>query len=259
MNASKIERFLKKGILVSPEIADELDQLDESLAEQIVSGGIVVIDKKKIEALKKKDVRVITSYNKKPGKRTFSDFVKYFNKRYKAIEKLLRTRAELDRLTSIQRVVAKKEREKVSVIGIVFDKAETKNGNLIFELEDPTGTIKVIVLKNKDIYSEARDIVLDEVIGINGTSGDKVIFAESIVFPGIPLGKEMKKGVEENYAVFISDVEVGSKNFLKEDFEKFLVWLKLLFSFYLLLQYHQKLSVLLEIHLVGLIHQLFLG
>jgi len=139
---------------------------------------------------------------------------------------MLRTRVELERLTSIQRLIDKKERDKVSIIGIVYSKKETKNKHIILEIEDPTGIIKVLINKdNQELISIGKDVVLDEVIGVSGTSGDYIIFANNIIFPDVPLGKELKKGPKENYAIFLSDLEVGSKNFLKEDWERFISWL----------------------------------
>ena len=65
----------------------------------------------------------------------------------------------------------------------------------------------------------------DEVIGITGTSGDKIVFVENIYLPDVPLNKEFKKSPDEVYAVFISDLHVGSNKFLSSGFEKFLDWL----------------------------------
>ena len=58
-----------------------------------------------------------------------------------------------------------------------------------------------------------------------GVLGDKIIFAEDIVWPDVPATNQLKKGPEEEYAIFLSDIHVGSKLFLKEEFDKFLRWI----------------------------------
>ena len=150
----------------------------------------------------------------------------YFNKRFTALEKILRNRHELSGSISISRVLSRNEKDSVSIIGIVQDKRLTKNGHLFITLEDKTGIIRVLVSKDKpELFQLAQDIVFDEVIGVVGANGDKIIFANNIIQPDIPLNKELKKSPDEAYALFMSDVHVGSYNFLEEEFNKFLNWI----------------------------------
>ncbi|MDP2750903.1 MAG: metallophosphoesterase, partial [Nanoarchaeota archaeon] len=102
----------------------------------------------------------------------------------------------------------------------------TKNNNIILTLEDSTAEIKVLVSKSKpDNYEMAKNIVFDEVIGIVGMNGDNIVFANKVILPDVPLNKELKKLDEEVYVVFLSDIHVGSNNFLPEQFNKFLNWI----------------------------------
>ena len=115
----------------------------------------------------------------------------------------------------------------MSIIGLVLDKHETKNGNIKLTLEDSTGTIMVLVNKTKEeIFNIAKDLVNDEVIGISGVMGKNILFCNSLYLPDIPLNHELKKAPDEAYAVFISDIHFGIKNFISEDFLKFVAWLK---------------------------------
>ena len=174
------------------------------------------------------NVKVVFSYDKSPKKREAEDFVTYFNNRYEIIAKILQNRQELQNITSISRIISRSNREQVSVVGIVSDKQYTKKGNCMLTIEDPTGCIKVIVMKDKlSLFKTAKDIVLDEVIGVVGVNGDKIIFANNLLFPDIPIGRETKMAKEEVYALFLSDLHVGSKNFLGGDFNKFLKWINL--------------------------------
>lgn len=173
-----------------------------------------------------RSIKIVVSYNTPPKGRDANDFVEYFNQRYQALEKILKNRQELRNTTSISRIASKRDREQVAAIGLVQDKQYTKTGNCMLNIEDKTGCIKVLISKNKpDLFKAASDIVLDEVIGVVGSNGDKIIFASSILSPDIPLTNEIKKCEEEAYAIFLSDIHVGSNHFLEEDFNKFLKWI----------------------------------
>jgi len=75
------------------------------------------------------------------------------------------------------------------------------------------------------LFEDAKDLVGDEVIGITGTVGDGIIFINEIYFPEIPRGIPIKKGEIDEYAVFISDLQIGSKKFLRASFLKFIRWI----------------------------------
>lgn len=184
------------------------------------------IDLYKEDFMKKNRIRILLDYKERNKKRTVQDFVGFFNSRFKEIEKILRSRKELQNLTSISKIISKREKDTVSIIGIVYDKAISKNNNIILTLEDQTGMIKVVVTQSKEeIFSIAQEIQLDEIIGVTGLY-DGLIFANEIFIPDIPLTKELKKSPEEGYFVVITDPQVGNKLFLEEEFTKFLQWLK---------------------------------
>ena len=175
---------------------------------------------------KELNFEVVVSYETISQKYTIRHFSDIFYSRYKFIESILRTRPEITQLTSISRVLQKKEKETVNVIGLVFEIAETRNGNLILTLEDPTGHIKILISKNNpELLREGKDLIFDEVIGIVGVSGQGIIFAEKIVWPDVPQDKKLKKSPVEEHAIFLSDIHVGSTYFLQEAFEKFLDWI----------------------------------
>ena len=171
-------------------------------------------------------VKVIFSYIDDLKQREAQDFTSFFNARHRALEKILRNRQEIINLTSISKIIIKKDRSEVSLIGIVKEIAQTKNKNLVMVVEDPTGEIKILVNKNKpELYAEALNIVPDEVIGIVGVNGDNIVFADNILWPEVPLTRELKKSPDEAYAIFLSDLHVGSKQFLPEEFNKFIKWI----------------------------------
>ena len=175
--------------------------------------------------LKEKRVKVITTFNEAPHKKVVQDFTDLFNYRYNFLRNILQGRPELVNPISIRRIKEKKTKEEVSLICMVTNKHTTKSNNLLFEVEDQTGSTHILVNRNKEeLFSLAENIMLDETIGIRGINSENIIFANNILLPDIPF-HELKKADEEAYAIFLSDTHVGSKQFLSKSFDKFLKWI----------------------------------
>lgn len=172
-----------------------------------------------------KNTQILKSFKEEPKKREIQSFVELFNHRYTLLRSFLQSRPELTNPISIKRIKERNAREESSLIGIVKSKRTTKNGNILFELEDQTGSTNVLVNKNRpNLFSIAENILEDEVIGIKGSNGENIIFTNNIVLPDLPI-QELKKAEEETYALFLSDFHVGSKQFLPDNFNKFLDWI----------------------------------
>jgi DNA polymerase II small subunit len=172
-------------------------------------------------------VNVLFSYNKEPKKKDTMDFVCLFNKRYESIKRILMNRQDMQGATSISRIAGKKDKSISTIIGSVLEKNTTANKNIMLTVEDQTGTIKVFLGKNKpDLIEANKELVLDDVIGITGTCGDGIIFANTITYPDLPMHKEVRKSPDKCYAVFLSDMHVGSTMFLEEEFMKFIQWIR---------------------------------
>jgi len=221
-----IEFLAEKNILVTPEFLRELSSTkDPAKISDLINKQITASESEK-EVKNEGTVNIIFSYNEPPAKISAQNFINHFNSRYTSMKKILQQREQLNNIISINKIKTKTEKDKTAIIGLVYSKEDTKNG-IMLTLEDPTGNIKVFFGKSKlELYSRAKDIVLDDVIGITGSVGKNIIFANDVIFPDIPVTKEIKKSPIEEYAVFLSDIHVGSKKFLEEDFKKFINWIR---------------------------------
>ncbi|MBI5065123.1 metallophosphoesterase [Candidatus Woesearchaeota archaeon] len=208
-----IQSYIDKKILISRELLLQIDKEIIQTSQETQNTKTEYV------------VEVTESYNSFSKKHKTQDFVSYFTTRFKSIESILKTRQELQNLVSISRISEKAEREACSIIGMIFEKSKTKNDNLILTVEDRTGRIKVVISKNNSCFSLAQDLVEDEVIGIQGSVGKDVVFANAILVPDIPLVQEIKKCPDDVYAVIISDIHTGSVYFLEEEFKNFLKWI----------------------------------
>ena len=148
------------------------------------------------------------------------NFVTHFRNRFISLRNILQDHSGLTNLISINKLSNNKQIN--SIVGIVSSKSITKNKNLILEVEDLTGKIKVIISQNKpDLFKEAEEICLDSVLGFKGSGNKEVFFVNEIFFPDSKLPERKKSNLEE-YALFIGDFHFGSKRFLKKSFMNFL-------------------------------------
>lgn len=187
-------------------------------------------DVKKLEDIKEIDDQpgfvVLRNFKEEVKKHEVKDFVMHFRDRYESLRNILANRIELQNLTSINRLKDRDGSEPCSVIGIVFEKRYTKNGNIQIQLEDVTGIVNVIVNKDrKDVFELAKEVTLDEVVGVCGNAKGNFMFVNKIVFPDVPINTNPRKSPEEIYAAFISDVHVGSRKFMEKEFLTFIKWL----------------------------------
>ncbi len=168
-------------------------------------------------------VKVVSSPQTPSKKLEVKDFVIHFRKRYEFYKGVLEGSSLLENLVSINKI--SNDKQKFSVIGIVTEKRVTKNKNIILDIEDLTGKMKVLISASKEnLVEEADDIVLDSVIGFKGMGNNEILFVNELVFPEANLPERKKSDVEE-YALFIGDMHYGSKRFLKKDFSRFIDYL----------------------------------
>lgn len=121
-------------------------------------------------------VEIIKSFDRgqeKGGQINVSDYAKRFLDRLQAIQKMLVQKIELKDMVSISNASGKSV-----VIGIVLKKDAG-----FFELEDQTGTIRILCQKEM-----LEKIELDDIIAVKGIVGqDRFMRCEEIIFPDIPL------------------------------------------------------------------------
>jgi DNA polymerase II small subunit len=168
-------------------------------------------------------IKVISMDCSQGKKLNVQNFVSYFKHRFLKVKELLQARAEIQNPLSIGKL--SHTRQNCSLIGMVLNKSVTKNNNILLEIEDLTGRIKVLVNQNKkELYEIAEEITLDSVLGFKGSGSREFFFANDVFFPDSFLPERKRSSVEE-YALFIGDLHYGSKLFLKESFLKFINYL----------------------------------
>ncbi|MBL7059134.1 metallophosphoesterase [Candidatus Pacearchaeota archaeon] len=206
-NQKKLKIKLGLSIEISKETSIIEEEIDPVRAENKNHLGVKVLSK--TPPLGKKYV--------------MADFVTHFKNRFKDMRAILQDRSELKNLVSINKITSSSQG--ISVIGIVSDKKVTKNKNILLEIEDLTGKINVLVNQNKEeLFEKAQDIALDAIIGFRCVGNREILFANEIVFPDTGITERKKSPVEE-YALFVSDIQIGSKICMEDNFSKFIEYL----------------------------------
>ncbi|MEJ2267754.1 MAG: metallophosphoesterase [Nanoarchaeota archaeon] len=169
---------------------------------------------------KKNNIKILSSevtFSKNPE---VKDFVKNLRNRFDSIRKIIMEHSELEGLVSINKISS--NRKRFSVIGMVSDKRITREKNLLLEIEDLTGKMRVLINKNKpELFEKAENITLDSVLGFKGTGKREILFASDVIFPDSMLFERKKSPFDEN-VLFLGDLHFGSKLFLKNNFLKFI-------------------------------------
>ena len=152
------------------------------------------------------------------------DFAAYFRSRFSALKKMIENRRDFGKSVPISKAMTL-GREAL-IIGMIYEKKETKNGHTTLRVEDEGGTCTVLISKESPCYGEL--FVNDEVIGISGKPSMKgdLFIADKIFRPDIPAGRAWVPSDSVSSVAFLSDIHVGSYTFLEKEWKRMVNWLK---------------------------------
>lgn len=170
------------------------------------------------------------------GTGDFEDFRQIFKDRHDRLTKLLSKRAgNVYKVSDIDKRAH--GGKNVTVVGLVWSKFVSNNGNYFIELEDPKSneTLRTVFTDEsmKDVFEQ---VVPDEAIAIRGTLSDDggIIFGDSemrkgrppIMFPDVPRKRSFDGPEKTTKAALISDIHVGADEFFPEYWNKFVDWVR---------------------------------
>jgi DNA polymerase II small subunit len=147
-------------------------------------------------------------------------FPQLFKSRYEKIVRILSERPEGRSLTKVSKVNKDKGNSKIA--GLVFSRRPTKNG-IEFTIDDDTGSIAILAL-TPEARKAASEIALDQCVLADVEAVQGRLILKAVIQPDIPsrVPSTSKKTV---YAVFLSDLHIGSNKFLEGAFDRFLEWI----------------------------------
>ncbi len=158
------------------------------------------------------------------GTGEYRDFVSVFRNRYEKLSAKLRGRVN-HRPTDA--VAAMSGGSDAAIIGMVSDIRSTASGHWLVELEDTNGTFPCLVMKDREFADDVRTLLRDEVIAVEGTLADDagILFVDSLYFPDVPRTYSPSTADRSVEVALVSDVHVGSEEFLEDAWQRFTGWL----------------------------------
>lgn len=157
---------------------------------------------------------------------SMEEYHEYFLDRFRRLQRCLRQRIDAKDATSITEALKAPLNAKVKFIGMLTERRESKQRTFI-RLEDTESTATVMIYPNLEgsVNKRVQDLLLDQVVCISATKSRNDLFIlEDLLFPDVPQ-RSPNKASEPVYAALISDLHVGSKLFMRAEFNRFLLWL----------------------------------
>jgi len=154
------------------------------------------------------------------------EYYDYFLDRYNRLQKFLKQRMDTKDACSISDALKAPHNSRVKVIGMLTERRESKQRTFL-RLEDPEASVTVLVYENLEgsVKERIHSLVLDQVVCVNAVkSRNDLLILEDVLFPEIPQ-KAPRKASAPVYAALISDLHIGSRQFMREEFNRFLLWL----------------------------------
>jgi len=149
-------------------------------------------------------------------------YKKLFRDRYEHLLSILQKRPDMRGLTTVQSAKSVVAGQSRKVAGLLSNRVE-RRGNMELTIDDLTGTLRIIC--SESVAKSTLRLPLDSLVVVEvSRSKSGQLFASSPTLPDIA-HKKPTTSAHEVYAVFLSDLHVGSRMFLHDDFQRFILWL----------------------------------
>lgn len=146
-----------------------------------------------------------------------------FSNRFSKLKRIVSNRPEAKMLKSIASVIAAKSNDDMFVCGLVSERNSERNVTRLL-IDDASGSLETIVF-DKDLQKTANQLLIDQFVMLKVRIGKNGGFiTRDVIVPDIP-DHFSSRSETEAYAMFLSDLHVGSKYFMKEEFDNLISWL----------------------------------
>jgi DNA polymerase II small subunit len=150
-------------------------------------------------------------------------FNKLFRDRYTRLLSVVKSRVDTKGILGVMSARGITEGKKVKVAGLLSNRVN-RRGNVELTLDDPSGTLR-LTCQDPVVTKVAMEVPLDGMVVAEVSKGRTgQLYANSLVLPDVP-GRRFASTAHRVYAALLSDLHIGSKMFLSEDFGRFITWL----------------------------------
>ena len=231
---------LKKGFQIHPSAFEFLENVDVKKLEKIIKEIVREKTKQKLFQINqddlenyfgiKEDMNLQTDYkvifdptSKITSGEGISGYNALFASRFNKLKRIIHERPESKMLKSIASVKTTKSKDDLFVCGLVTARTSERNITKLV-LEDPSGSFEGIIFDN-DLRKTADLLLNDQFImarvGFGKNSG---LIIKDLISPDVP-DQASNRSDSETFAVFLSDLHIGSKYFMEKEFSEFVSWL----------------------------------
>ena len=231
---------LNKGFQIHPDAFKILENVDVKKLEKIIKEIVREKTRKKLFQINQDDLETYLGIKDDPTlqseikvlsdpttKITTGEGVKGYNalfsSRFNKLKRIISDRPESRMLKSIASVKTTKSQDDLYLCGLVTTRSSERNITKLV-LEDPSGSFEGIVF-DSELQKTVGTLLIDQFVMVRVSLGKNSGFIiKDLIQPDIP-DQATNKSETEAYAVFLSDLHIGSRYFMEEEFTEFVSWL----------------------------------
>ncbi len=231
---------LNKGFQIHPDAFKILEKVDVKKLERVIREIVREKTKQKLFQINQDDLETYLGIKEDPtlqselkvlfdptSKITTGEGVKGYNalfsSRFNKLKRIISDRPESRMLKSIASVKTTKSEEGMYICGLITTRNAERNVTKLV-LEDPSGFFDGIIFDG-ELQKTAATLLIDQFVMARISLGKNSGFIiKDLILPDIP-DQAINKSESETFAVFLSDLHIGSKYFMEEEFSEFVSWL----------------------------------
>ena len=231
---------LNKGFQIHPDAFKILENVDFRKLEKIIKEIVREKTRQKLFQINQDDLETylgikedstlqseVKVLSEPTSKITSGEGVKGYNalfsSRFNKLKRIISDRPESKMLKSAAFVKTAKSDDDMYVCGLVTTRNSERNITKLV-LEDPSGSFEGIIFDN-ELQKTAGTLLIDQFVMARISLGkNSGYIIKDLTLPDIPEQAKNKSEIEV-YAVFLSDLHIGSKYFMEDEFSEFVSWL----------------------------------
>ena len=231
---------LNKGFQIHPDAFKILENVDVRKLEKIIKEIVREKTRQKLFQINQDDLETYLGIKEDASlqsevkvlfdptsKITSGEGVKGYNalfsSRFNKLKRIISDRPESKLLKSAAALKNTKIEDDLYVCGLVTSRnSERKITKIV--LEDPSGSFEGIIF-DEELQKTAQTLLLDQfVMARIGSAKNSGYIIKDLILPDLP-EQAKNKSESEAYTVFLSDLHIGSKYFMEEEFTDFVSWM----------------------------------
>ena len=231
---------LNKGFQIHPDAFKILENVDVVKLEKIIKEIVREKTRQKLFQINQDDLETYLGIKDDPSiqnevkvlsdptsKITTGEGVKGYNalfsSRFNKLKRVISDRPESRMLKSLASIKTAKTDDDMYVCGLVTMKNSERNITKLI-LEDPSGSFEGIIFDG-ELQKTADTLMSDQFVMVRiGMGKNSGFIIKDLILPDLP-DQASNKSETDAYAVFLSDLHIGSKYFMEEEFSDFVSWL----------------------------------